>query len=103
VLHKIVLQRGPVFGQGVGFALPRQPADARQAAGGELVEVALDAAAGDAGQAGDFLVGQTLTLEPEDGQLLLDARMRVMVALVADGVEVFGGEDEAAHGGFLCS
>lgn len=29
--------------------------------------------------------------------------MRMMVALVSDGVEVFGSKGEAAHSDFLCS
>jgi hypothetical protein len=87
----------------VGFALPRETADTLQAAVGELIEVTLHAASRDVGKAGDVLVGEALTLEPQDFHLLLDARMRVMVALVADGVEVFGSKSEAAHGDFLCS
>jgi hypothetical protein len=33
----------------------------------------------------------------------LDARMRMMVAIVADRVAVFRGKREVAHGRFLCS
>jgi len=84
----------------VGLALPGQAAEARQAAVGELVAVALDAAAGDVGPAGDVFVRQALALQPPDLQLLLDAGMRVMVALVADGVESCGSKAEAAQRGF---
>jgi len=48
-------------------------------------------------------VGESLALEPQDFHLLLNAGMWVMVASVADGVEVFGSKGEAAHGNFLCS
>jgi hypothetical protein len=87
----------------VGLALPREAADTPPTAVGELVEVALDAAPGDIGQASDVLVGETLAFEPQDLHLLLDARMRMMVAVVADRVAVFGGKREVAHGRFLCS
>ncbi|HVS37368.1 MAG TPA: hypothetical protein VMS17_17535 [Gemmataceae bacterium] len=87
----------------VGLALPGEAADPLQAAVGELVEVALHAAPGDVGETGDVLVGEALTLEPQDLHLPLDERRRVMVALVADRVEVLGSKGEAAHGGFLCS
>jgi hypothetical protein len=87
----------------VGLALPGEAADTFQAAVGELVEVALDAAPGDIGQAGDVLVSGALAFEPQDLHLLLDTRMRMMVAVVADRVEVFGGKREVAHGRFLCS
>ena len=89
-------------GEGVGLALPGELADAPQAAVGELVEVALDTAPRDVGQAGDVFVGEALALEPQDFHLLLDAGMRVAVALVANGVEVFGSKGEAAHGDILC-
>jgi hypothetical protein len=60
----MVLQGGLVSGQFVGLALPGQAAEPFQAAVGKLVEVTLDAAARDRGQAGDVLVGATLALEP---------------------------------------
>ena len=103
VFQEVIFQRGVMSGEFVGLALPGETADAFQAAGGELVEVALHAAPRDIGEAGDVFVGEALALEPQDFHLLLDAWMRVMVALVADGVEVFGSKDEAAHGDFLCS
>ena len=90
-------------GEFVGPPFPGQTTQALQAAVGELVEVALDAAAGDVGQARDVLVGQPPTLQPQDLHFLLDAGMRVVVAFVAEGNEVFGREGEAAHGKFLCS
>jgi hypothetical protein len=90
-------------GEFVGLAFPRKAADALQTAIGELIEVALHAASGEVGKAGDGLVGQSLALEPQDFHLLLNSWMWVMVALVADGVEVFGSKGEAAHGNFLCS
>jgi len=90
-------------GELVDLALPGEAADALQAAVEELVEGALHAAPRDIGEAGDVLVGESLALEPQDFQLLLDTGMRVMVALVADGVEVFGSKGEVAHGDFLCS
>ena len=37
-------------------------------------------------------------LEPQDLHLLLDPRMGVVVAVMADGGEVFGGKNEVAHG-----
>jgi hypothetical protein len=92
-----------VLGQFVGLALPGQASDALQATSGERVEVALHAPPGDAGEGGDGLVGTTLTLEPQDLQLLLNTRMRVMVAFVADGIEVCGREGEAAQRKLQCS
>ena len=103
MLQEVVLQGGLVGGELVGLASPGQAPDPTQAAVGELVEVALDAAAEDIGQAGDVLVGQGLALQSQDLYLLLHARVGVVVALVADGVEVFGAEGKAAHGGLPCS
>jgi hypothetical protein len=48
-----------------------------------------------------IILHEALALEPPDLHLLLAAWRRVMVALVADRVEVFGREGEAAHGGSL--
>ena len=87
----------------VSLALPGEAADALQAAVGEGVEVALHTTSRDVGEAGDVFVGETLAPEPQDFHLLLHAGMWVMVARVADGVEVFGSKGEAAHGDFLCS
>ena len=87
----------------VDSALPGQTANLLQAAGDELIEVTLDRAAGHVGQAGDGFVGEALALEPQDLHLLLDARMGVVVSLVADRIEIVGGEGEASHGGFLYS
>jgi hypothetical protein len=89
--------------QFVGLALPREAADTLQATVGELVEVALDAPSRDVGQAGDVRVGEALAFEPQDLHLLLNARMRMTVAVVADRVAVFGGKRKVAHGRFLCS
>src|SRR5262249_18099129 len=87
----------------VGLALPGQTAEALQAPHGELVEVALDAATGDIGQACDLLVRKALALEPQDLHLLLDTGMGMVVTLVAEGVEVFGSEGETAHEEPQCS
>jgi len=103
VFQEVALQGDLVSGEFVGLALPGQAAEALQAAVGELVEVALDAAAGDVGEASDVFVAEALALEPQDLHLLLDARVGVMVALVADGVEGLGSEGEAAHSRLLCS
>ncbi len=73
------------------------------AASGELVEVALDATAGDAGQPGNVLVRASLALEPQDFHLLLHAGMRIVIAVVADGGEGFRREAEVAHGILQCS
>ncbi len=89
VLQEGVFQGRLMGGQFVGLAFPGRATKARQAAVGELVEVALYAASGDIGEFGDLFVGEALALEPQDLHLLLDPRMRMMVALVADGVEVF--------------
>jgi hypothetical protein len=51
-------------GEFVGLALPGQAAAALQAAVGERVEVALDAAPRDSSQTGDLLVRATVALEP---------------------------------------
>jgi hypothetical protein len=103
VLQEVVLQRVAVGGQCVGLAFPGQAADSFQAASGELVEVAWHAAAGYGGQAGDVLVGTALALEPQDFELVLDARMRVVIAVVANGGEDFWRKREAAHGLLQCS
>jgi hypothetical protein len=64
VLQEVVLQGSLVGGQCVGLALPGQAAEPFEATVGELVEVALDAAARDSGQTGDVFVRATLALEP---------------------------------------
>src|SRR5262249_62434886 len=53
---------------------------------------------GDAGQAGDVVVGQALGLEPEDFELALDERLGVVIPLEGDGREVVVGERDARHG-----
>ena len=85
-------------GEFVGLALPGEEADAFQATVGELVEVALHAAPRDAGQAGDVFVGATVTLEPQDFHLLLNAGVRMVIAVVADGSKDFRRESEVTHG-----
>src|SRR5262249_31066657 len=97
-----VFQRGLVGGAFVGLALPRQVPHPFPATLGECVEVALDAAAGDVGAAADRLVGATLAFQPPDLHLLLDAWVRVAIALVANRGEVFGAEGEAAHEELPC-
>ena len=95
MLQEVVLQGGVVRREFVGLALPGQAAEPIQAPVGELVEVTLDAAAGDGGEARDVLVRATLAFEPQDLHLLLHAGMGVMIAVVAKG-----GEDRAsAHFG----
>jgi hypothetical protein len=99
VLDEVVLQGTLVSGQFGGLAFPGQTPDLLQTARQELVEVALHRAAGDIGETGNVLVDKALTFEPQDLQLLLDTGMRIVVALVADGSEIFRGESEAAHSG----
>jgi hypothetical protein len=91
VLQEIVFQGGLMGGEFVRLAFPGQIANTLQAASGKLVQIALDAAAGDIGEAGDLLVCQSPTLQPQDRHLLLDPWMGVVVPLMADGGEVFGG------------
>src|SRR5262249_46062074 len=101
VLAEVLLQGGAVAVQGAALAFPRVAADGVQAAGQELAEVALDGGAGDAGQAGDVVVGQPLGLEPEDFQLALHERLGVVLALERNGRQVVRGEGDARHGRFL--
>jgi hypothetical protein len=103
VVQEIVFQRGLMGGECVRLALPGQTANTLQAASGKLVQIALDAAAGDIGEACDLLVGQSPTLQPQDRHLLLDPWMGMVVTLLADGGEVFGGKIEAAHDELQCS
>src|SRR5262249_20832068 len=87
--------------EGGGVALRGVGGEGVQAAGQELAEVALDGGAGDAGQAGDVVVGQPLGLEPEDFQLALHERLGVVLALERNGRQVVRGEGDARHGRFL--
>ena len=103
MFHEVVFQGSLVSGESVGLTLPGQASELVHAAVGELVEVALDTAAGDAGQAGDVLVSATLALEPQDFHLLLHARMRMVIAVVADRGQDFRSEGERTHGILLRS
>src|SRR5262249_61532765 len=87
---------GPV--KGAPSTFPRVPGDGVQPAGPVRAEVALDGGAGDAGEAGDVVVGQALGLEPEDFELALDEGHGVVIALEGDGRQVVVGESEARHG-----
>jgi hypothetical protein len=101
VLQKEVLQGSVMGGKGVGGAPPRETAQTLQAAVGELVEIALDAAPRDSGQTGDVVVRESLTFEPQDLHLLLDARMGMVIAIMANGGEDVGSESECSHGKLL--
>jgi hypothetical protein len=101
VLGEVPAEKLDVVGQ-----LALRPGETDKEGGGEaagvvFAEVALDGAAAQAGQPGDLGMGQVLALEPEDLQLLLDARVRVGEALLADGGQVVLGEVQPAHGGTL--
>lgn len=95
----MVVQGGVVVVEFVAFAGPVEAADLVEAAGEELVEVALYGTEGDAGQLGDAVVGQALTLEPEDLHLELNARVRVLEAVVADLLQDVVSKSERTHGG----
>jgi hypothetical protein len=99
VFDEVGFQRLLVIVQFAAGALPTQAAEACQAAGRELVEVALHGAWGDSGEVGNLGVGQSLALQPEDLHLALDAGMRVMVTLVAKLRHDCRAEGEHAHGG----
>jgi hypothetical protein len=87
----------------VGLAFPGQASKPFQASLGELVEVALDAAARDGGQARDILMRATLALEPQDLHLLLHAGMRMVIAVVANRSEDFRRKGKVTHGILECS
>ncbi len=81
------------------LALPGDATEQVQAALQELVEVACDGAGRDTGQIGDLGVGAAFALEPQHLHLLLDARVGMVVAVVANLVQNLGAEVEVTHGG----
>src|SRR5262249_25653373 len=72
-------------------------ADLLQAAVEVFAEVALRRAQGDAGEVGDLLVRQAVTLQPQHLHLALHVWVRVVVALAVYRLEVFVGEGELSH------
>jgi hypothetical protein len=98
VLDKVVLQGGLVLVQRAGLALPVEVAHSVESALLEFVEVALHGARRDVGQFGDVGRGQAPALQPQHLHLALDARVRVMIAVVAHLRQDVGAEGERAHG-----
>src|SRR5262249_433745 len=98
VLQEVVLQGALMLVQFAGRALPVEAADLVEAAGLELVEVALHGAWRDIGQRGDLGVGQALALQPQHLHLALDAGMGMVVAVVANLRQDFRADGERTHG-----
>jgi hypothetical protein len=80
-------------------AVELDPPQGRQTAVEVLVEVALDGAAAEVGQAGDLGVRDAPALEPEDLHLLLDSGVGVVEPLAPQGGHILAGEGELPHGG----
>ena len=78
-------------------AAPLAAPEQRQSAFEVFVEVALDRAQGDAGEIGDPLMGQAMTLQPQHFHLALDVQVRVAVAVVVYRLAVLVREGELAH------
>ena len=99
VLQEVLLQGVFVLGQDALGLMPRAAAQARQTTLQVLVKVALDGAAGDIGVGGNVIVVQSVTLQPEDLHLALDAGIRVVVPVVGEGTPVVRREGDRAHDG----
>jgi hypothetical protein len=94
-----VIRQGP----GVGREFALGPAELDPPQGGAaavelLVEVALDCALAEVGQAGDPGVRQAAALQPQNLHLLLHAREGVVEALAIEGGHVLVGEGEFPRG-----
>jgi hypothetical protein len=98
VLQEVVLQRLGVGRQVALGAVEVDPPQGRDAAGEALVEVALDGAAAQVGEAGDLGVRQAAALQPQHLHLLLDARVGVVEPLAPQGGDVRVGEGKLPHG-----
>jgi hypothetical protein len=98
VLQEVVLQRLRVDRQLALGPVEVGPPQGLEPAGQVLVEVALDGAAAEAGQASDLSVGQAAALEPEDLHFLLDTGVGVMEPLAAQGGYIRVSEHELPHG-----
>jgi hypothetical protein len=102
VLQEVVLQRLGVGRQVALGPVELHPPQGLEPAGQVLVEVALDGAAAEVGQAGDLGVGQAPALEPQHLHLLLDAGVGVVEPLAPQGGDIRLGEDELPHGRPRC-
>jgi hypothetical protein len=98
VLTEVFLQGSAVALQGTALSFPGVAADGVQASAAELLEVALDGGARDAGQGGNGVVLEALGLEPQDFHFALDEGFGVVEALPGDGGEVVVAEADGPHG-----
>ena len=98
VVPEIFLQGAFVLQQHRLGTAPVAAADSVQAAFEVLVEVALHRPRGDASELGDLGVGQAVTLQPQHFHLALDVRVRVLVAVPRDHLQVLVREGQFPHG-----
>src|SRR3954451_24074856 len=98
VVPEVLLDGALVSQQLRARAAPVAAADSVQAAFEVLVEVALYRPQGDASELGDPGVGQAVTLQPQHFHLALDVRVRVLVAVPRDHLQVLVREGQFPHG-----
>src|SRR5262249_38399860 len=98
VLDEVVFEGLLMFVQRARLALPAEAAKAVQPALLELVEVALHGPGGAVGVLGDGGVGQAPALQPQPRQLALDARVGMVITVVANLRQGFLAETESTHG-----
>jgi hypothetical protein len=81
-----------------GGTFPGHAAEAVESARGKRVEIALDGTKGPIGERGNVAMGEAVTLEPKDFHLGLDARMGMMITVLADRGQNVRTESKGAHG-----
>jgi hypothetical protein len=98
MFDEVLFDRGAEVIQRAVLSLPADLVQAVDATLEILIEGSLDGTAGQPGKLGDGVVRESLGFQPDHVHLLLDARMRVMVPLIAKEVENVGSERKIAHG-----